>query len=305
MIIPRPLKFGDKIAVTAPCSPAKFEGIQFAARFIEQLGYVPELFPSCFCERGYLSGEDYRRACDINEAFADPSISGIMAIRGGYGSARLAKYLNYDIIRANPKVFCGFSDVTLLHIMLNKFCNLATFHTPMPSNETLCCDEFSRQSLKNILCGNYPSELANDCGEFECLCAGSAKGILTGGNLTVIASTVGTPYEIETQNRILFLEDVGENAYAIDRCLIHLRDSGKFDCCRGIILGTWQDCKPPRNSKHYRTLNDVFVEIFKPLNIPVISNLQCGHSVPSMSVPLGFTAEIYSRADKCRIFIRP
>lgn len=304
MIIPRPLNSGDKIAITAPCSPVNSEFIQPAADFIKSLGYIPELFPSCFCERGYLAGDDRRRAADINNAFADPNIMGIMAIRGGYGGARLAKYLNYDIIRANPKVFCGFSDVTVLHIMLNKFCNLSTFHTPMPANAAMCDDEFSHRCLADILRGNYPSELVNASCELKCLCEGNSEGILTGGNLTVITSTIGTPYEIETRDRILFLEDVRENAYAIDRCLIHLRDSGKLDCCRGIILGTWQDCEPPRNSPNF-ALIDVFKEIFKPLNIPVIGNLQCGHSVPSMSIPLGFVAEIYAYADGCRIFIKP
>lgn len=304
MIIPHSLNSGDKIAIIAPCSPVESEFIQPAADFIENLGYIPELFPSCFCECGYLAGEDCQRAADINDAFANPNITGIIAIRGGYGGARLAKYLDYGIIRANPKMFCGFSDVTVLHIMLNKFCNLATFHTPMPANEAMRDDKFSRSCLADVLCGNYPNELVNYSCKLKCLCEGHSDGVLTGGNLTVIASTIGTPYEIETCDKILFLEDVNESAYAIDRCLIQLRDSGKLDCCRGIILGTWKNCKMPRNSPDY-VLSDLFKEIFEPLHIPVIGNLQCGHSVPSMSIPLGFVAEIYAHADDCRILIRP
>lgn len=298
MIIPRPLSSGDKVAIVAPCSPVKAELIHPAAEFIESLDYVPELFPSCFCECGYLSGDDQRRSADINAAFSDPEIRGIIAIRGGYGGARLANYLNCDIIRANPKVFCGFSDVTVLHIMLNKFCDLVTFHTPMPANAAMCGDEFSRKCLADVLRGNYPRKLTNCSGDIECICGGTAEGILTGGNLTVIASTIGTPYEIEADGRILFLEDVGEEAYAIDRCLVHLRDSGILGRCRGIILGTWQDCTPADE------LRDLFDEILKPLNIPVVYGLQCGHSVPSMSIPLGMTAEIRARTDKCEIYLK-
>ena len=298
MIIPRPLTAGDKVAIVAPCSPVKAELIAPAAKFIESLGYVPELFPSCFRERGYLAGDDCRRASDINQAFADPKIRGIIAIRGGYGGARLANYLNYDIIRANPKAFCGFSDVTVLHIMLNKFCNLVTFHTPMPSNALMCGDDFSRQCFADILRGDYPQKLINCSGDIECICGGRAEGILTGGNLTVICSTVGTPYEIEAHGRILFLEDVGEEAYAVDRCLIHLRDSGILDRFRGIILGTWQNCMPCDE------LQALFDEILKPLNIPVLRGLQCGHSTPSISIPLGMTAEIRAQANKCEVYLK-
>lgn len=298
MIIPRPLTAGDRVAIVAPCSPVKAEMIHPAAEFIESLGYVPELFPSCFCERGYLAGDDYRRASDINQAFADPKIRGIIAIRGGYGGARLANHLNYDIIRANPKVFCGFSDVTVLHIMLNKFCKLVTFHTPMPSNDLMCGDAFSRKCFADILRGNYPQKLLNCSGNIECICGGTAEGILTGGNLTVIASTVGTPYQIEASGRIIFLEDVGEESYAIDRCLIHLRDIGILNRCSGIILGTWQNCTPSDE------LRNLFDEIFKPLGIPVVCGLQCGHSTPSISIPLGITAKVCSQSDKCEVYLK-
>lgn len=297
MIIPHPLNRGDRVAILAPCSPVKPEFIQPAAGFIESLGYIPVLYKSCFCRHAYLAGEDSRRADDINQAFAATDIRAIIAIRGGYGGARLAKYLDYDIIRVNPKIFCGFSDVTVLHIMLNKFCDLATFHTPMPADAEMCSDEFTAGCLSAILSGNYPHKLVNATCLFRCVHKGYARGKITGGNLTVIASTVGTPYEIETDGRILFLEDVGECAYAVDRYLLQLRDSGLLQKCRGIILGTWQDCGADNE------LEQVFAEIFAPLNIPIIANLQCGHSVPSISIPMGFTAEIYAHEHECKILI--
>ena len=298
MTIPTGLNFGDKVALIAPCSPVNTEQLQPAADFIEKLGYIPELYSSCLCRRGYLAGDDVLRADDINRAFADPEIKAVMAIRGGYGGARLANYINYDIIKANPKIFCGFSDVTVLHAMINKFCGLATFHTPMPAIPEMRADKFSCECLANILYGNYPSELRNASECMECLCAGCAEGILTGGNLTVIVSTIGTPYEIEMKGRILFLEDVGEKAYALDRSLVHLRDSGLLEQCAGIILGTWQDCDAPQNME----LDWIFRELFEPLGIPVIKNVQCGHSVPSLSIPLGFRAKIVSQPENCGVF---
>lgn len=294
MIIPPALQLGDKIALLAPCSPVDPAQIQPAADFIRELGYTPEVYPSCFAKRGYLAGDDSLRANDINRAFADPTIKGIIAMRGGYGGARLAKFLDYAIIKANPKLFCGFSDVTVLHALLNQRCDLVTFHTPMPAVSAMREDSFTREGLADILRGNIPHELCNATEPMECLCAGGAEGILTGGNLTVIASTVGTPYELETRGKILFLEDVGEKAYAIDRAMIHLRDGGLLAKCSGILLGTWQDCEPPLDF----SWKELFLAHFSSLHIPVLWNLQCGHSVPSLSIPLGVKAKITTKPSK-------
>lgn len=297
MTVPPALKFGDKVALISPCSPVNPEQLQPATDFIKKLGYIPELYPSCFRRLGYLAGDDISRADDINRAFADPEIRAVIAIRGGYGGARLANYINYDIIKANPKIFCGFSDVTVLHAMINRFCSLVTFHTPMPAVPEMRADKFSRECFSNILRGNYPFELCSASDHIECLCAGCAEGILTGGNLTVIVSTIGTPYEIDTNDKILFLEDVGERAYALDRLLVHLRDSGLLGRCSGIILGTWQDCEPPQGME----LSEIFRELLEPLGIPVIQNVQCGHSTPSLSIPLGFKAKLVSQPGNCII----
>lgn len=294
MTIPPALQSGDKIALIAPCSPVDSTQIQPAADFIGELGYTPEVYPSCFARRGYLAGDDMLRGNDINRAFADPDIRAVIAMRGGYGGARLAKYINYDIIKANPKIFCGFSDVTVLHALLNQRCGLVTFHTPMPAVSAMREDSFSREGLANILRGHYPTALCNATQPPECLCEGSAEGMLTGGNLTVIASTVGTPYQLETRGRILFLEDVGERAYAIDRALVHLRDGGLLEQCGGILLGTWQGCEPPQDF----SWRELFLEYFAPLHIPVIGNIQCGHSVPSMSIPLGVKAKMTAQPPK-------
>ena len=297
MTLPPALQLGDTIALLAPCSPVNPTQIQPAVDFIRKLGYTPEVYPSCFARRGYLAGDDNLRADDINRAFANPTVKAIIPMRGGYGGARLAKFLDYAIIKANPKLFCGFSDVTVLHALLNQHCDLVTFHTPMPAVAAMREDSFTREGLADILRGNYPSELRNATESMECLCAGEAEGILTGGNLTVIAATVGTPYELETRGKILFLEDVGERAYAIDRALLHLRDGGLLAKCSGILLGTWQDCEPPQDF----SLKELFLEHFSPLHIPVLWNLQCGHSVPSLSIPLGVKAKMTTQPSKISV----
>lgn len=300
MIIPKPLKSGDKVALVAPCSPILPERLAYAAGFIESLGYTPEIFPSCTSRLGFLAGKDRLRASDLNRAFADPEIRAVIVARGGYGGARLANLLDYDIMKANPKIFCGFSDATVLHTLINMRCGMVTFHAPMPAAANFSEDEWTRQSLANVLSGHWTGEIDNAGVHLECLCAGSAEGILTGGNLTIIASTAGTPYQLDCEGKILFLEDVSEYAYAIDRAILHLKDSGILRGCRGIILGTWKDCACPSDYP----LRDVFLRAFGEMNIPVIAGLQCGHSVPSTSLPLGMCAGIISRADECRIIIK-
>ncbi len=283
MILPESLSPRDKIALIAPCSPVDPAQIEPAADFIGELGYTPVIYSSCYARKHYLAGDDLTRAKDINDAFADPEIKAMIAMRGGYGGARLDKYLDCDMIRENPKIFCGYSDVTVLHAILHQRCGLVTFHTPMPGIAEAREDSRSRDCLAAVLRGDFPRELTAFGEPLRVLCEGRAEGILTGGNLTVIASTVGTPYQLETEGKILFLEDVGERAYAIDRALLHLRDGGLLQTCAGILLGTWRDCTPPDGA----TFDELFREWFAPLGVPVISGLPCGHSVPSLSLPLG------------------
>lgn len=303
MLIPAPLRPGDKAALVAPCSPVLPERLTYAADFIASLGYTPEVYPSCTSREGFLAGSDALRAADFNRAFADQSVRAVVVVRGGYGGARLAGLLDYDIIKSNPKLFCGFSDATVLHWLLNSRCGLATFHAPMPGAANFPDDAFTRQSLADVLAGKWVRQPDNAGASLECLFEGSAEGELVGGNLTVLASTAGTPYRFSCdggEGKILFLEDVSEYAYAIDRSLLHLKDSGMLRGCRGVLLGTWKDCAAPSDMP----LREVFRRAFAPLGIPVIAGLQCGHSVPSMALPLGMTVCMEARADGCRIVIK-
>ena len=303
MLIPAPLRPGDKVALVAPCSPVRPERLAYAVDYIASLGYTPEVYPSCTSREGFLAGADAQRAADLNRAFADQSVRAVVVVRGGYGGARLAGLLDYDIIKSNPKLFCGFSDATVLHWLIGSRCGLATFHAPMPGAANFPDDAFTRQSLADVLAGKWVGQPDNAGASLECLFEGNAEGELVGGNLTVLASTAGTSYRFSCdggRGKILFLEDVGEYAYAIDRSLLHLRDSGMLRGCRGILLGTWKDCAAPSDLP----LREVFRRAFAPLGIPVIAGLPCGHSVPSIALPLGFPVSMKARADGWRIVIK-
>lgn len=305
MIIPQPVRAGEKIALIAPCAPVLPERLAFAAEFIAGLGYTPEIYPSCTARQGFLAGSDELRAGDVNRAFADPDVRAVVVTRGGYGGARLAELLDYDTIRANPKVFTGFSDATVLHTLLHQRCGLVTFHAPMPAAANFREDEFTHRALADALAGNWrtvydASHPERNAGEpLQCIFEGTAEGMLTGGNLTIVASTAGTPYQLDCRDKILFLEDVSEYAYAIDRSILHMRHSGILEGCRGVILGTWKDCEAPADMPVAQTLRNAL----SPLHIPVIGGFCCGHSVPSTFLPLGMSAKLHSAPEGCAIEI--
>lgn len=305
LTIPAPLCRGDKVALVAPCAPVLPERLAFAAGFMESLGYTPVIYPSCRARLGFLAGDDALRAGDVNHAFADPAIRAVVVVRGGYGGARLADWLDYDTIKANPKIFTGFSDATVLHALINQRCGLVTFHAPMPAAANFREDAFTHEALAAALRGDWYGTYDNLHTEknagvpLKCVFEGRGEGILTGGNLTIVASTAGTPYQLDCRDKILFLEDVSEYAYAIDRSILHMCHSGIFEGCTGVILGTWQDCAAPSDMSIDLTLRNALA----PLRLPVISGFRCGHSVPSTFLPLGIRAEMTASQDGSSIRI--
>ena len=294
MIRPKHLKKGDKIGLIGASSPTKQDRIESSIKAMEDLGFEVVLGESCSGVHGFLSGSDELRAKDINDMFEDKNIKGIFAIRGGYGAARLLDMLDYNMIKKNPKVFAGYSDVTALHNVLNEKCKLITFHTPMASTEFYKgVDDYTMNYFKKNIFSDEPlGILKNPEGqEIKNLAPGKAKGKLVGGNLSLVVSSMGTPYEIDTKGKILFLEDVDEYPYKIDRMLLQLKQCGKFKDASGIILGAWTDCKANEGDNSL-TLMEVFEELIKTENKPTIYNLACGHCMPTMSIPLGAMVKI-------------
>lgn len=295
---PAPLVPGDKVALTAPSSPVPEENLKAAINSIESLGLVPVVMESCFMQHGYMAGPDRQRADDINKAFAFREINGIFCLRGGFGSTRILSMIDFGMIRNNPKVFIGYSDITALHTAINSLCGLVTFHGPMPNTNYLKLDQFTITSLKHALFSpEKTTKLVNPKNEkLHILHRGSASGILTGGNISLLTATLGSPYEIDTRGKILFMEDVGERPYRLDKALTALSLAGKFKDCSGIILGTFAECEEPASemvpqntviAKSALTLNEIFEEVVLPWEKPTLLNFRAGHVYPQSTLPLG------------------
>jgi muramoyltetrapeptide carboxypeptidase len=294
VIRPKHLKKGDKIGLIGPSSPTPQDRIEPSIRAMEALGLEVILGESCLKNHGYLSGTDEIRANDINKMFEDKSIKGIFAIRGGYGAPRILDKLDYNMIKKNPKVFAGYSDITALHNVFNQKCEIITFHTPMPSTEIYKgIDEYTLDYFKKNIFSDIPLGVIKnpDGQDLKTLVTGEAEGILVGGNLSLVASSLGTPYEIDTRGKILFLEEIEEYPYKIDRMLVQLKLAGKFKEAAGIILGAWTNCEA-KEGDNSLTLMEVFEEIIIPENKTTIYNLACGHCMPTISLPLGTKIKI-------------
>ena len=288
MIIPKPMFSGARVALLAPASAVPEEKLQTALDYVRSLNLDPVVYPSCYFKNrdGYLAATDAQRAKDLNDAFRDPSVDGIWCIRGGYGGHRILPLLDTDIIRNNPKWFGGYSDVTALHTFFNQICDFETYHCTMPSTEPNP-DDYTLDWLKKALFGALKGEINSPAGQKPTvLSGGTARGPLCGGNLSLLAASLGTPWEIDTKGKILFLEDIGEKTYRVDSMLTQLRNAGKFSDCAGVILGAWTDC-PPEYPEKTLLLPEIFEQLIVPSEKPCIMDVACGHVLPTLSLPLG------------------
>lgn len=300
MNIPKHLFPGARVALVAPASAVPVERMEPALAYVRNLGLEPVVYPSCYFDNrdGYLAATDAQRAEDINNAFADPTIDGIWCFRGGYGAHRLQPLLDADLIRQNPKWFGGYSDITALHLFLNQICGQESYHCTMASTEPNA-DDFTVSQLKAALFGGLEGTLPNPEGQApNTLVPGKASGVLCGGNLSLVAASLGSPWEIDTKGKILFLEDIGEKTYRIDGMLTSLRNAGKFDDCAGIILGAWTDC-PPEYPEKTLLLPEIFEQLIVPAGKPAIMDVACGHCLPTLALPLGRMCHL--DADSCTI----
>jgi muramoyltetrapeptide carboxypeptidase len=309
---PYALKAGDKVAVIAPSSAAEIKNVNDAEKRIKASGLEPVMYPTCYTRYGHLSAPDAERARDINEAFSDDAIKGIICLRGGYGTPRILGMIDYKTIKSNPKVFIGYSDITALHCAFNKICRMVTFHGPMAATEfgkvqedTVSFEKYTYDSLVNVIFKSEPiGKFMNPGAEdLKPIHGGKCEGELIGGNLTMLVSTLGSPYEVDAKGRILFIEEVDEPVYKIDRMLNSLALAGKFRDCEGIILGTFTNCI--REKKSYENgydlpLEEVIDNTIVPFGKPVIANLMAGHNLPQPTLPFGTHVKI--DADK-RIII--
>lgn len=303
MLLAKRLRKGDVVALIAPSSSATATELENAIKSIEKMGLTTKVYQSCYSNHGHLSGTDEMRAGDVNRAFLDDEVKGIICLRGGYGTPRILDKIDYRAIAANPKIFLGYSDITGLHSAINKIAGLVTLHGPMPAPAWVNnLDDYTKRQLEKALfeCGPL-GEIVNPPGEtMQTLVAGQASGKLVGGNLTLLSLALGSKYEVDTKDNILFIEDVGESVYQIDGMLSALRLSGKLTDAAAIVLGTFSDCPREIKKNGFRDLEllTVFEEIIKPLGLPTVYNFRAGHNYPQPTLPLGVTVTLDATAGR-------
>jgi muramoyltetrapeptide carboxypeptidase len=282
---PKRLKEGDRIALTAPAGivyeDSEFERMKME---LESFGFEVVFGEHVKEQYGYLAGTDQQRARDLNRFFEDPDIDGIVAVRGGWGCARILPYLDFEMIKNNPKVYCGFSDNTTLHMAFLHRSNLISFHGPNGTSEWT---ELTKNSFRSVLMEGERSEFYSES-EVDLVFPGINEGRLIGGNLSILTTTLGTDFQPDTTGAILFVEDIGEPVYKIDRMLVHLKQAGALDNLNGFIFGRCTNCPDPSES-HF-TLKQILQQHIRPLGIPAVMGMDISHDPDNFTIPQGVMA---------------
>lgn len=299
LIKPAALQAGDTVAIVSPGFRVhEDQHLEFAAERLEALGLKVIFGEAVLDQKGYLAGSDERRATDINKMFADPNVKAIFAVRGGWGSARLLDLLDYEMIKQNPKIFLGYSDITSLLLGIQRHANLLTFHGPVLNSELPAFTaNYLRELLfdgKKVVFENEKVEtddLISTTNRIQTITPGTAQGQLIGGNLAVLSALLGSDFVPSFKDKILFLEDVGEDVYKIDRMLTHLKLIGALDEINGFVFGTCQNCTAGVPYGSFR-LFEVMEQHIKPLGIPAWYGAMFGHQKKTFTLPVGAQVEI-------------
>jgi muramoyltetrapeptide carboxypeptidase len=288
-IRPAALKPGATLAVVSPASAAKADLVHAGIEQLHELGYQTVLMPHAL-SRGpiYYAGTVGQRARDLMDAFADPAIDGILCTRGGWGSAELLPHLDAEVIRANPKVFVGYSDHTSLHVWMRRAARLVTFYAPMVAADFARPGAIDAASWQHALGGDAAWSLGVEDG-LRILREGEAEGTLAGGCLSIFAEALGTPYAALPARvddpRVLFLEDIGTKPYQWDRMLLHLRYAGMLEHATGIVFGDMRQCVPPEDEP---LLEQAILHALRDFPGPIAIGLRSGHvDSRNITLPLG------------------
>lgn len=289
MIIPKPLRPGDTVAMVALASAIRSDDVPAEVKIAEErlksVGFKVKVDPTCYSHYGFFAGTDEERANALNRAFADPEIDGIWCIRGGYGCIRLLELLDWDMIAQHPKAFIGYSDITTLHSVLHERCHFVTYHGPMAKSDVF--DGPDLPSLMHAIAGEPDREIVNlDGSSLTTLRGGVGEGMLVGGNVCLLATSCGTPYDLDTTGKLLFLEDIGEYTYSEDRFLQQLYLAGKFDKCAGVIFGGFTGIHT-EDERFGFEMDPLLEQLTAKLHVPVVSHLQAGHLPVKVTLPFG------------------
>jgi muramoyltetrapeptide carboxypeptidase len=312
LIRPKRLRAGDTVALINP-SNAIYERAPYAVatESLQAMGFKVREAPNLRARYGQFGGTDSQRAADVNAMFADPSVHGILALTGGSGGNRILPLLDYGLIRRNAKVLAGFSDITALINAVHVQTGLVTFHAPVGESEW---NAFSVDHFKGTLVEAQPMLLANPrdkddnivprTARISTLRGGKSTGPLVGGNLSVLTSMAGSAYWPRFEGAILFLEDTNEYLYRVDRMLSTLKNSGALAKVAGVVLGGFTNCTPGDGRYGALTLDEIFDDYFKPLNVPVYSGALFGHIKRKFTLPVGLDVEMDADAGTIR-YLQP
>jgi len=292
IIRPKRLVKGDTIALTAPAGAIfNTKHIEHIENRLHKLGFKTIKGKTLFKHEGYLAGNDQFRASELHGFFKDKTVKAIITMRGGWGCARLLDLLDYKLIKNNPKVLMGYSDITALLVAITEKTGLITYHGPMGYSSW---KSFSASQVLKVLIEGNPFRMNNPNDykkDLATLSKGYAIGKLIGGNLTVITSLIGTKYEPNWEDKILFLEETHEEPYRIDRMLYQLKLAGVFNQINGCVLGSFNKCEPEEPEKSFN-LNEVLNQHFKNKNFPVYKGATFGHLIPKFTLPIGIKVKI-------------
>jgi muramoyltetrapeptide carboxypeptidase len=300
LLKPDRLNFGDTIGIIAPASPPPDpKAIDRAAAALERFGFKPKLGKNVRARLGFLAGTDRERATDVMAMFTDKKVKAMICIRGGYGAGRILDRLDYAVIRRNPKILSGYSDITALHGALLKKANLLSIHAPMVNGALADpkVPEFTKKSFfrtvmeakpSGSICQGYTGKTVST------LHRGVAEGRLVGGNLSLICAGLGTPFAPSFEGKILFIEDISERPYRLDRLLTQLWNAGIFDQVAGVAVGVNADCDEPKGKtmEYQQSGADVVKERLSTLKVPVVIGLPFGHVDLNATLPVGARAKL-------------
>ncbi|MGP4082253.1 S66 peptidase family protein [Pseudalkalibacillus sp. R45] len=308
-IKPKRLEKGQTVGIIAPASPLyNRSDLIRGIKTLEEWGFKVKVGEHVNNKHEYLAGTDEERAYDFNAMFVDPEVDAIFVTQGGYGSARMIRYLDFEKVKKNPKIFIGYSDITSLHLAIQKYTGLVTFHGPgMAGFNPEDLSEYRKNHLFKALAQEEPIgeiPLADEKKWINIINSGDAEGELVGGNISLICASLGTPFEIDTKGKILFLEEVWTEPWILDHYFTHLMNAGKIQEAAGIVIGECSDCEPFKHNPGFHvtfSLEDILFDYLEPLKIPAIHGLPIGHTKDLATLPIGVNARL--EASNGKLFV--
>ena len=294
---PNRLGPGARIGIVNPAYWLEPERRERAVEVFEKLGYELVLGKSTELVQDKYAGSAEDRAADIMAMFTDPTIDAIICARGGYGGNRVLPLLDYDVIRKNPKIFVGYSDITGFLASISQQCGLVTFHGPMLTTYGKRTVQYNLDVFHDVLSGQSDIRIQSPAAcRAHTLKPGIARGRLCGGNLSLVVERLGTPNQIDTTGTILFLEEIDEELYAFDRMMLHLKNSGSLQHINGLIIGEMLEMGDS-NVPFGKSVDEIVLDVCEDLDFPIVSNFPCGHGDYQATLPVSHEVELHAEED--------